>query len=290
MAAAAALPSAVTGATAPARILDPHVHVWTHDKRYPWAQETKNPPPEDRTPEMLLELMKSNGVAGTVIIQYIGYRWDNSYVADVLKRYPGKFRGVARVNPEDAGNPDHLSRLVEEQKFHGVRLSPAANASGDWIHGPLMTPLWRRCEQLKVPMTVLTSTARLPDVEKLIARQPELTVVIDHMADCPLGNAAELAKLTALAKYPKVFVKVSHTWSLSREGYPWRDAHAQVKELHHHFGPHRLMWGTDWPVCLRHATYTQTLTSVRDEMPFLNGDDREWMLSKTIERVWPFDR
>ena len=122
----AASPAALTGAASPARILDPHVHVWTRGERYPWAAETKSPPAEERTAEMLLELMKSNGVAGTVIIQYIGYRWDNSYVADVLKRYPGTFRGVARVNPEDPGNADHLSRLVEEQKFHGVRLSPAA--------------------------------------------------------------------------------------------------------------------------------------------------------------------
>jgi predicted TIM-barrel fold metal-dependent hydrolase len=50
------------------------------------------------------------------------------------------------------------------------------------------------------------------------------------------------------------------------------------------------MWGTDWPVCLRHASYTQTLTAVRDEMPFLNDKDKEWMLSKTIERVWPFGK
>jgi L-fuconolactonase len=290
LAASAALPAAMMNAAAPARIIDPHVHVWKHDSRFPWAKETKNPPPEDRSAEMLLELMKANGVAKTVIIQYIGFRWDNSYVADVLKQYPQYFRGVARVDPEDPGNADHLSKLVKEQKFSGVRLSPAANASGDWINGPLMPPLWKRCEELKVPMTVLTSAARLPDVEKLIAKQPGLTVVIDHMADCPVGDVAALGKLIALAKYPKVFVKISHTWNISKEAYPWRDAQANVKELHHHFGPQRLMWGTDWPVCLRHATYTQTLTSVRDDMPFLNDKDKEWMLSKTIERVWPFGK
>ena len=113
----------------------------------PWAPGTKNPPDKDATAEMLLKLMHGSGVQRTVIIQVIHYKWDNRYVADVLKRYPQYFRGVARVNPEDPAAPDHLSKLTEEHGFHGVRISPAADASGDWIRGPLMPPLWKRCER-----------------------------------------------------------------------------------------------------------------------------------------------
>src|SRR5437016_53779 len=100
-------------------IIDPHVHVWKHDPRYPWAKETTHPPEKDATPEMLLELMAANGVARTVIIQVIHYRWDNSYAADVLRQYPKYFRGVARVNPESPGAPDDLSSLVEQQGSQG---------------------------------------------------------------------------------------------------------------------------------------------------------------------------
>ncbi len=272
------------------RIVDSHVHVWKKDPRYPWAKETAKPPEEDASAEMLLDLMKQHGVERTVIIQVIHYRWDNSYLADVLKQYPKLFHGVARVNPEDPAAPDHLSKLVEQQRFRGVRLSPAGNAAGDWINGPLMAPLWKRCQQLKVPMTLLAPVSRMPDAARLIEAHPGLTVVIDHMADSPIGKPGELAKLTALARYPKVFVKISHTWSLSRQSYPWADTHDQVKQLHAAFGPRRLMWGTDWPVSLRHATYGQALTLVRDEMKFLNDDDKSWMLSKTVERVWPFPK
>ena len=84
---------------------------------------------------MLLKLMHASGVQRTVIIQVIFYKWDNRYAADVLKRYPQYLRGVARVNPEDPAAPDHLSRVTEENGFHGVRISPAADASGDWIRG-----------------------------------------------------------------------------------------------------------------------------------------------------------
>src|SRR5712692_8248524 len=210
-------------------IIDPHVHVWKHDPRYPWAKETARPPEKDATPEMLLELMRANGVARTVIIQVIHYRWDNSYLASVLGRYPQYFRGVARVNPESPAAPDDLSRLVE-QGFRGVRISPAADASGDWIRGPLMPPLWKRCHELKVPMSVLTSIDRMPDVAALVEKFPELTVVIDHMADCPADDPKRLKKLVALKRYPHVFVKISHTWSVSKAPYPYNDAQAQRSE------------------------------------------------------------
>ena len=270
------------------RIIDPHVHIWVHHPKYPWAKETKSPPKDDATPEMLLPLMGAHGVAKTVIIQVIYYLWDNSYVADALRRYPRHFQGVARVNPEDPAAPDHLSRLVEEQGFRGVRISPYEGARGDWIRGPLMPPLWRRCQTLKVPMTVLAPVTRMPDVARLVEKYPELTVVIDHMADCPLDQPQELSKLLALAKYPNVFVKISHTWSLSRQAYPYPDSQAQVKRLYDSFGSRRLMWGTDWPMVERHCGYGRALAVVRDEMNFLSEEDKEWILGRTVERVWPF--
>jgi len=268
------------------RILDPHVHVWKHDPKYPFAEGAK-PPERDATPEMLLDLMKANGVSKTVIIQVIHYKYDNSYLADVLKQYPKMFQGVARVDPLDPAAPDHLSKLTA-QGFRGVRISPAANASGDWFHGPLMPPLWKRAHELKVPMTVLAPITRMPEVGALLEKLPDLTVVIDHMADCPVDQPAELEKLIALKRYPNLFVKISHTWSLSKQPYPWLDAQELVKRLHQSFGPQRLMWATDWPIVEGHSTYAKALSVVRDDMKFLNDEDKSWMLSKTIERVWPF--
>lgn len=269
------------------RILDPHVHVWKHDPQYPFAPG-QHVPDRDATPETLLGLMKANGVSKTVIIQVIHYRYDNRYLTHVLKQYPGTFQGVCRVDPLDPAAPDHLSELTE-QGFRGVRLSPSANASGDWIRGPLMPPLWKRCFDLKVPMTVLAPVTRMPEVGALLEKTPNLTVVIDHMADCPVDQPAELEKLIALRRFPNLFVKISHTWSLSKQPYPWLDAQELVKRLYHAFGPQRLMWATDWPIIEQsHATYPQALTVVRDEMKFLNDEDKSWILSKTIERVWPF--
>jgi predicted TIM-barrel fold metal-dependent hydrolase len=230
------------------RIIDPHVHVWVNDPHFPWPKETTELPKQDATPAMLLELMKANGVPTTVIVQPIFYRWGNRYVADSVRKYEPYFQGVCRANPLDPAAPNHLSKLTE-QGFRGVRLSPAANASGDWISGPLMPPLWKRAEALKVPMLILTSITRIPYVSRLIEKCPNVNVVIDHMADCPIDQPGELGKLLELARYPHVFVKISHAWAISRQPYPWLDAQEYVKRLYSAYGPKRLMWGTDWPLC-----------------------------------------
>jgi len=129
----------------------------------------------------------------------------------------------------------------------------------------------------------------MPDVARLADQFPDLTIVIDHMADCPIDQPQQLDLLLALERYPKLFVKISHTWSISKQPYPYADAQQFVKRLYEKFGPQRLMWATDWPIVERAASYTKALTVVRDEMKFLNAEDKRWVLSKTIERVWPFD-
>jgi L-fuconolactonase len=196
---------------------------------------------------------------------------------------------VCRVNPLDPAAPDHLSYWTEERGFQGVRLSPATDATGDWFQGPLMDPIFARAAQLRVPMLILTGPTRLPDLAAILERHPDLDVVIDHMADCPPDRADLVALLLGMARYPRVHVKISHTWSLSHEAYPWRDTHDLVQSVYQAFGAQRIMWGTDWPMCLHKTTYGQTLSVVRDEMKFISVDDMPWVLGQTALKLWSFD-
>lgn len=284
---AAPFTSSLQAAEAAPLLIDSHVHVWKRDPAFPFAQGRK-PPEFDASAEMLLELMAANGVARTVCVQVIHYRWDNSYLADVLKRYPDKFQGICRVNPEDPAAPDHLSRLTLEQGFRGVRLSPSDQADGDWIRGPLMAPLWRRCAELKVPMTVLASTQRMADLVPLIEKNPELTVVIDHMADALPDQPQQLDAVLALARFPKVYVKISHVPRLSKQAWPYADGFDMVKRLYDRFGAKRLMWGTDWPISLSELPYDKMVAVYRDNLGFLPAADRQQILSKTVQDIWPF--
>jgi len=271
------------------RIIDPHVHVWINDPNFPWPVENANPPAEDHTAEDLLALMDANGVEKTVLVQVIHYRWDNSYIAHVIKKYPDRFMAVGRINPEDPAAADHMSMWKEEHGIHGMRLSPARDASDDWFSGPAMDPIFARAQDLGVPMLILTGPSRMPDLARILDRYPDLDCCIDHMADAHPGNPEERRLLMDMARYPRTYVKISHTWSISKEGYPWSDTHGLVEEVYQNFGAQRIMWGTDWPVCLSKAEYAQALSVVRDEMKFIAPEDLEWVLGKTVLKLWPFE-
>jgi L-fuconolactonase len=112
--------------------------------------------------------------------------------------------------------------------------------------------------------------------------------VIDHMADCPLDQPEKLELLLHLARYPRVFVKISHMWSLAKLPYPYPDAALQVKRLCEHFTAARVMWGTDWPISLKELSYAQAVALYRDHLSYQSAADREQILWRTANSIWPF--
>ena len=75
-------------------MIDTHVHVWTDDtENYPWQQTlSKVPiPTESATIEEFILCMEKACVEGAVLVQPSTYGWDNNYLCDSLKKYPGKF-------------------------------------------------------------------------------------------------------------------------------------------------------------------------------------------------------
>jgi len=271
---------------------DAHVHIWTFDPAHPFAPGA-TPPPGPAEPDALLALMDAHGVEGAVLVQPIQYRWDNRYLARVLRAHPTRFAGVCRVDPQDPEAPDHLRHWVEEEGFQGFRLSPSAAPEGeDWFDGPLMDPLLSRAEELGVPLLLLTGPARLPRLSELLERHPALDVCIDHMADVGLADGSGIARLLELARHPRVRVKLSHAWSLSRERYPWRDCWGLLTRVYQAFGPRRLLWCSDWPVSVPHTSYGDTLRMLEEVEDPESGErlfsdpELEWIRGGAAREWW----
>ena len=268
--------------------VDSHVHVWTHHPEYAWTHADPDLPSYDAHPETLLAAMATEGVAAAVLVQYIGYRWNNRYVAHVLRTFPDKFMGVCRVDPEDPVAPEHLWNWTKLHGFHGVRISPEPDARGDWFRSPLMIPFFRSAADLQVPVLVLTKPSRLPELLAILEAVPDVDVVVDHMADCRAEDPTHRQLLATLADHPRVFMKTGHVWANASTDYPWRDQHPLLELVCELYGVDRVMWGSDWSFCLRRATYGQALAYLRDEAPFLAVDDLAWVLGRTALRLWPF--
>jgi predicted TIM-barrel fold metal-dependent hydrolase len=141
---------------------------------------------------------------------------------------------------------------------------------------------------LRIPLCLDCDLSCSGEIRELIERrQDDLDVCIDHAARVPLGEPFELKKLLVLARYPRIYVKLSALWSRSGEEYPYRDTHDLIWTLYHAFGPSRLLWGSDFPAVERKVGYARAISVLRTAIPWLADEDRRQTLGNTASKIWP---
>lgn len=269
-------------------IIDPHLHVWSDDaETYPFSEASQ--PNEPASVELLFENMAGFGVDKAVIVQPIHYLFDNRYVADCLKNYPGKLAAQALVDPTRADAADRLEALVREEGFGGIRIHVSRYGDPADLAGSSQDALWQRAQDLGACFNLFGKAADYPALDPIIARFPGVNVAIDHIGGVQANEPEPLlSNLLKWAAYPNVYVKISNVHSASQEPYPHRDTFEMIQQIYDAYGPERLMWGTDFPHNIRSAEYGAALELIRTHMDFWNADDLEWILCKTIQKLWPF--
>lgn len=271
-------------------IIDPHLHVWSDDETaYPFAGGSR--PRQPGSVDLLMETMAAAGVDKAVIVQPIHYLFDNRYVADCLKRYPGTLAAQALVDPTEPDAPDRLEALVREQGFGGMRIHLSRYGDPAGLAAKAQDPLWVRARDLDACFNLFGRAEDHPPLEPMIARFPEVKVVVDHIGGVPAHEPEPGPLLTNLlnwAQYPNVYVKISNVGSRSQAPYPHRDTFPMVQRIYDAYGPERLMWGTDFPHVLTGCGYLEALDLIRTHMDFLTDVDLDWMLCRTIQKVWTF--
>lgn len=283
--------SGTTAAKTGEGFIDAHVHVWTPDVvKYPLASGFKreNMKPPSFTPEELLAQARPCGVDRIVLIQMSFYRFDNSYMLDSIRRFPGVFSGVAVI--DETKDPAAEMRRLKPLGVRGFRIRPAERPVATWLDGPGMAAMWRCGAAEGLAMCHLVDPDSLPAIERMCIKHPDTPVVIDHMArigaDGNIRNA-DVEALCRLAKHKNTSVKISAFYAFGKKQAPYLDLAPMIRRLLDAYGRQRLMWATDCPFQVQDGhTYAQSIELVRDRLDFLADEDRQWLLRKTAQRVF----
>ncbi len=271
-------------------IIDTHLHVWSDNfAQYPFAGGRKEV--TGASVEELNRTMAAVGVDRAVIVQPIHYLYDHRYVIDCLRRFPGRFAGVGLVDRHAPDAPDRLQQLVQEHGFSGLRIHLARpDDPAEWA-APEQVPVWQRAQELGACIQIYGPAALLPAITPMIARFPEVTVVLDHIGGAPTDEEPPyplLGNVLQLAQHPNTYVKLTPQPHKSRLPYPHADTFPALRRLYDAFGPQRLMWGTNFPGVRRNTGYDRALTLFREHLDFLTAEDKTWIFTKTPLRVWRF--
>jgi predicted TIM-barrel fold metal-dependent hydrolase len=272
--------------------IDAHSHVWPPDvARWPLlgGQTKADLKPLSFTPEELFALAEPEGVGRVVLIQHSGYHlWDNSYIIDCWKRFPGRFSLVGMI--DDRGEePGKKLRELLPLGVRGLRITPRIHGE-KWLQGPGMESLWKTGAETGQAMCCLIDIKELPRVNEMCRRHPDTPVVVDHFARVGIDGTirgADLAALCDLAKHKRVSVKLSAYYALGKKQPPYDDLIPMIRRVIDAFSLERCMWASDAPYQVQPPhNYAASIAVIRDRLTGLSAGDKEWLLTKTAERVF----
>jgi predicted TIM-barrel fold metal-dependent hydrolase len=272
-----------------AAAIDSHVHVWTDDrKRYPRAVGEADYPPERFTPDELLKHSIPASVSRVVLIQMSFYRFDNSYMLDCIRQYPGMFSGVGIVD-SSAAAPDRRMLELARSGVRGFRIVPGRTPK-TWLETAGMNAMWTAGARHRLAMCALIGPDALAGLDRMCERHPETPVVIDHLARIGADGTirdGDVRALCALAKRRNVHVKVSAFYALGRKQAPYTDLQPLIHRVYDAYGAKRLMWASDCPFQVENGhRYAPSINLIREGLPFLPVEDRDWILSRTAASVF----
>ena len=271
-------------------ILDAQVHAYERDHPgRPWAAVLHGPP--EVTGDEMVRAMDAVGVDGALLVSpFTMYRWDASYAIDVHAAHPGRFAIIKPVNPADPAVADTIAEWAQRDGAVGVRIMMTRGVSAD-AADPGINRVLAAGARHGLPVNILC-WGRLEQAAALAARNPDTSIVIDHLGlqqpfepPPPAQPFADLPKVLEVARQPNVAIKITGACTLSREAYPYKDIWEPLGRIFDAFGLQRCLWGTDWTRATGLLTYKQGVDAFRDS-DRLSESDKRMLMGGALERVY----
>jgi L-fucono-1,5-lactonase len=249
------------------RRVDAHQHFWRLARGdYGWLTSTLAPIYRDFEPADLEPLLARAGVDATVLVQAAPTVAETRFLLELARTAPFVV-GVVGWAPLDAPDaPEVVAALARDPHLRGLRPMIHDLPDVDWMLGPDVERGLRAIEAADLTFDALVRPPHLPTLRRLLARHPDLRVVIDHAAkpEIAAGRREPWASdMAALARETRAWVKLSGLVTEDGPGWSVDRLRPYVDHLLDSFGPERLIFGSDWPVVLLRTGYAEWLAAVR---------------------------
>ena len=264
--------------------IDAHQHFWDPARAdYPWMMAPELAPIRRAFgPADLAPLLKANGIDASIVVQCRSSLAETEEFLAVAHATPSVIGVVGWADLTDAALGDTLDRLRTlpgGAKLVGIRHQVHDEADPDWL---LRTDVQRGLAQMfarDLTYDLLVRTRELPAAIATAKAFPQARFVLDHAAKPPIadGGSAEWSeRIATLAACDNVWCKVS---GLATEA-KWDDWDAErlFPFVHHvatSFGEDRLIFGSDWPVCLLAGSYGEIKSALEACLAKLGPSVRE---------------
>jgi len=273
-------------------ILDSHHHLWRYDPaRLPWIGDGMPALKRDYGAADLEAAIAGTGVERTLLVHAQQNVEETEWMLEVARAHPRIAGVVGWVPLADPGVEATLARLAVDPRLRGVRHIVHDEPDERFILRDDFNRGVARLRGLGLVYDVLIFAAHLPHAIAFVDRHPDQPFVVDHVAKPTIRTAAFdrawAEGLRELARRPHVTCKLSGMVTEVRDpGWSSGLLQPYVDVALEAFGPSRLMFGTDWPVCRLKCEYAAWVEAVHGFVAPLSAGEQAAILGGTAQRVY----
>ncbi len=276
------------------RAVDAHHHFWDPDRaEYPWMTEELAPIRRAFGPEDLRPHLAARGVEQTVLVQT---RASLDETREFLATAAATDFVAGVVGWADLTDPGVMDTIAELRDGPGGRFLAAIRhqvhdeADAEWLLRPEVRRGLRAVESAGLVYDLLVRTRELPAAIDTVRAMPDLPFVLDHLAKPEIreGRLEPWAgRIDELAELANVSCKVSGMVT-EADWRAWQpaDLRPYVDHALQAFGPGRLLYGSDWPVCLLAATYEEVFDAASALLGELSLPERTAVFGGNATRLY----
>lgn len=262
--------------------IDAHQHFWDPARAtYPWmVEEALDPVRRPFAPGDLAPELAAQGISGTVLVQTISTQDETRGFLELAHRTDfiwGVVGWVDLTSPRVAVDLDALISATGGDRLIGIRHQVHDETDPEWLCRADVRRGLAAVEERGLTYDLLVRARELPAAIDTVAALPHLQFVLDHIAKPRIADGRDPEwhrHMPALAALPNVAVKLSGmvteaSWA------SWTPADLQpfVTSVLEWFGAGRLMFGSDWPVCLLAASYNAVVSGLKEALGQICPDD-----------------
>lgn len=274
--------------------IDAHQHYWRYTpQQYPWITEQLACLKQDFLPQRLQPLLAGQQFAGSISVQACPSMAETALLLQWAQESEGTNAVVGWVDIQSS-QLDHHLEMLKHPLLKGFRhqVQDEADPAG-WQFLPAVTQGIKRLQRQEYIWEMLVTWRDLAATARFAAQHDNHWLVLDHLGKPDISRGAvEWGKQIApFAALPHVVCKLS---GLVTENPAGRGNHQLlrpfIEEALNRFGPSRLMFGSDWPVCLLAAEYDETCQLIHQEIQRLSPTEQDAIWGTTAARIYGLER
>jgi L-fuconolactonase len=264
--------------------IDAHHHFWNYSAdEYGWISDAMHRLRRNYSPADLSAVLQACGVDGVISVQARQSLEETRWLAALASEH-SFIRGVVGWVPLEQDDVGDVLDSFSGSALRGVRHVVQDEDAHEFLARPHFNRGLRALAPRGLVYDLLIHAGQLPAAAALVDRHPGQTFVLDHAAKPVVDGLPDplwCRQISELARRPQVYCKFS---GLVTEAPHWRWSPATIQpyfdQLLAAFGPSRLLFGSDWPVCLVAAEYADWLACVESLIAPLSAPEKAAILGQ----------